>query len=170
VSLRSGQSTIEALQSLGHQTSLFDFPRDIPGFLQNYKNLDFVFLIIHGAGGEDGQIASFLDVLGLKYHCTNPEVLHLTMNKWLTKQVRLQHGVPVAHDKLINLSTKIPIFEGPCVIKALDQGSSVGVWICKDAKSFHEALHEAKIYSTVMIEEFLEGQECTVAVIDALDG
>lgn len=170
MSLRSGQATFEAVQSLGYQASLYDFPVDVTRFLEVYKSIDFVFLMIHGAGGEDGQIASFLEVLGLKYHCSFPEILHLTMNKWLTKQVWKQYWVPFAKDTLIDLSNHIPVYQGPCVVKALDQGSSVGVWICKDAQGFHTALQGAKAYGQVMIEEYLEGREITVAVLDTKNG
>jgi D-alanine-D-alanine ligase len=92
------------------------------------------------------------------------------MNKWLTKQVWLQHNVPVASDKLVDLTSHVPVYEGPCVVKALDQGSSVGVWICKDGPNFHNTLLEAKKYGRVMIEEFLEGREITVPVLDNKNG
>lgn len=76
----------------------------------------------------------------------------------------------MAQDKLVNLTQKTPVFEYPCVIKALDQGSSVGVVIAKDKTSFDKGIEQLKIYGTVMIEEFLEGSECTVPVLDNLTG
>lgn len=170
ISLRSWQATFQAAQTLGYQASLYDFPVDTARFLEQYKTIDFVFIMIHGRGGEDGQIASFLEVLWLPYHCTSPEVLQLTMNKRLTKQVWRQHNIPVANDSLIDLTSHIPVYTWPCVIKALDQGSSVGVRICTDAQQFHTALTQAKPYRTIMIESYLTGREVTVAVIDDHDG
>jgi D-alanine-D-alanine ligase-like ATP-grasp enzyme len=84
----------------------------------------------------------------------------------VTKQFWKQHNILVAQDKLVNLQKEKPLFEYPCVIKALDQGSSVGVIIAKDSVSFDQGIEQLKIYGTIMIEEFLEGSECTVPILD----
>lgn len=55
-------------------------------------------------------------------------------------------------------------------MKALDQGSSVGVLICKSETDFHNALIQLKEYQLVMIEEYLSGKEITVSIMDDLYG
>lgn len=170
ISLRSAQSVLEACQILGHTTTIYDFPQQKDDFLTQYSTIDFVFLIVHGKGGEDGQIASFLDILGLPYQCTSAKVLSYTIDKRVTKQFRKQHNVPVAQDKLVDLTQETPSFEYPCVIKALDQGSSVGVVIAKDKTTFDQGIQQLQPYGIVMIEEFLEGSECTVPVLDNIAG
>jgi D-alanine-D-alanine ligase len=72
----------------------------------------------------------------------------------------------MAKDKLVDLTQETPQFEYPCVIKALDQGSSVGVVIAKDKVTFDQGIEQLRVYGTVMIEEYLEGSECTVPVLD----
>ncbi len=169
ISLRSAQAVLIACDILWHTTTLYDFPTQKKEFLIDYQSIDFVFIIIHGAGWEDGQIAYFLDTLGLPYQCTSAKILGNTIDKRVTKQFRKQHNIPVAQDKLVNLTQESPVFEYPCVIKALNQGSSVGVVICKTSEKFAEGIEQLKTYGTVMIEEFLEGSECTVPVLDNLE-
>lgn len=170
ISLRSAQAVKNACDTLWHSVQIYDFPSQKNDFLTNYHDTDFVFVMIHGAGWEDGQISHFLDTLGLPYQCTSAKVLGNTIDKRVTKQFRKQHNIPVAQDKLVDLTQETPVFEYPCVIKALDQGSSVGVVIAKDNASFVQGLEQLKIYGTVMIEEYLEGSECTVPVLDNIDG
>lgn len=169
ISLRSAQAVDEACHTLEHTATLYDFPSQKEDFLKDCHNIDFVFIMIHGAGWEDGQIAHFLDTLGLPYQCTNAKVLGNTIDKRITKQLWKQHHIPMAQDKLVNLDKETPVFEYPCAIKALDQGSSVGVVICKTPEAFTNWLIQLKPYDTVMIEEFLEGSECTVPVLDNID-
>ncbi len=170
ISLRSAQAVKIACDTLDHTSTLYDFPTQKGDFLTDYQSVDFVFVMIHGSGWEDGQIAHFLDTLGLPYQCTSPKVLWNTIDKRVTKQFRRQHNIPMAQDKLVDLTQETPLFEYPCVIKALDQGSSVGVVIAKDSVSFEKGIEQIKHYGTVMIEEFLEGSECTVPILDNLGG
>lgn len=170
ISLRSAQAVKNACDTLWHDVEIYDFPSQKNNFLTECHDIEFVFVMIHGAGWEDGQISHFLDTLGLPYQCTSAKVLGNTIDKRVTKQFRKQHNIPMAQDKLVDLTKETPHFEYPCVIKALDQGSSVGVVICKTAERFNEALLQLKIYGTVMIEEYLEGSECTVPVLDNING
>lgn len=170
ISLRSAQAVKTACDTLWHTATLYDFPTQKNNFLTDYHDIEFVFVMIHGAGWEDGQIAHFLDTLWLPYQCTSGKVLGNTIDKRATKQFRKQHNIPVAKDKLVDLTKENPHFEYPCVIKALDQGSSVGVIIAKDQISFDKGIEQLKVYGTVMIEEYLEGSECTVPVLDNIDG
>ena len=169
ISLRSAQAVYEACNTLGHSTTVYDFPSQQENFIIDHHDIKFVFIMIHGVGGEDGQIAHFLDTLGLPYQCTSAKILWNTIDKRVTKQFWKQHQIPVAKDTLVDLTKETPHFDYPCVIKALDQGSSVGVVIAKDSISFDQGIEQLKSYGIVMIEEFLEGSECTVPVLDNID-
>lgn len=170
ISLRSAHAVYEACIWLWYTTTLYDFPSKRSNFLTDYQHIDFVFVMIHGAGWEDGQIAHFLDTLWLPYQCTNAKVLSYTIDKRVTKQFRRQHNIPIAKDRLVNLDQETPLFEYPCVIKALNQWSSIGVIIAKDQDTFADWLTQLKSYGTVMIEEFLEWSECTVPILDNING
>lgn len=169
VSLRSAKAVEKALQALWYSYQVYHYPEDIDRFLSDYKTINFVFLMIHGNDGEDGKLAGLLDSLGIAYHCAPRDVLALTINKYLTKLVRKEYDIPVANDRLADLSKWSPTYNWPCVIKALCEWSSVGVWICKDKQKFDQSIIEATTYGTVLIEEFLEGIECTASVLE-IDG
>lgn len=102
----------------------------------------------------------------MPYQCTNAKVLGITIDKRVTKQFRKERQIPVAHDKLVDLTKETPLFEYPCCIKALNQGSSVGVVICKTADKFVQGIKQLQQYGMVMIEELLVGSECTVSILD----
>lgn len=170
ISLRSAKAVYDACWELQHTATVYDFPHQTENFLKDHQDIDFVFIMIHGIWWEDGQIACFLDTLGLPYQCTNAKVLWNTIDKRITKQLWKQHQVPIAKDKLIDLKKENPNFDYPCVIKALNEGSSVGVVIAKDIISFTKWIEKLKIYGTVMIEEYLEGSECTVPILDNING
>lgn len=169
VSLRSASAVEKALETLWYSYQVYDYPEDIDGLLSDYKKISFVFLMIHGSDGEDGKLAGLLDGLWLTYQCAPREVLGLTINKYLTKLIRKEKGIPVAKDRLVNLDSTIPNYEGPCVIKALCEGSSIGVWVCKNESSFLQSIKEAKPYGELLIEEFLEWSECTASLLN-IDG
>lgn len=166
VSLRSAKAVENALAELWYSYTIYDYPKDIDRFLSDYKSINFVFLMIHGNDGEDGKIAWLLDSLGIVYQCAPREVLGLTIDKYLTKLVRNNYNIPVARDKLVDLRHEIPVYEWPCVIKALHEWSSVGVWICKSEEKFNQSVADAKVYGMVLIEEFLEWVECTASILE----
>lgn len=169
ISLISWKAVLNALKDSGYETSRYDFPTERDIFLQNYKHIDGVMLMIHGIWWEDWQIAWFLKTLHIPFQCVWHSILALTINKRLTKQVWRQYGIPVAKDKLIDMSKEIPSYEWACVLKPLDQGSSVGVYICKNQKSFIEALQKIDQDKVYLMEEYLEGREITVPLIDDIE-
>lgn len=166
VSLRSVKAVEHALGKLWYSYTIFDYPRDIDRFLSKHATIDFVFLMIHGNDGEDGKLAGLLDSLNIRYQCTSREVLAITINKYLTKLVWKDHNIPVANDKLVDLQYQTPVYKWPCVIKALHEWSSVGVWICSHSEVFDQSIIEAKQYWVVLIEEFLEWPEYTTSILE----
>lgn len=180
ISLISAQAVKTWLTALGYtMISWYDFPSESTTFVTEHQHtpIDFVFLMIHGAGGEDGQIASFLDLLAIPYHCTSPAVLALTLNKRHTKLVRRAHGIPVADDfcfvptqttseHLIKQITSK--FWFPCVRKELTQGSSQGVYVLKNEDEVVQCFKKYISYTgTILIEQFIQGDEITIPVLDS---
>lgn len=183
ISLLSAQAVKSWLETLWYtHLGRYDFPTDTSLFLQHTSNksYDFVFLMIHGAWGEDGQIASFLDLLNIPYQCTTPEILSLTINKRHTKLLWRAHGLPVAEDICIVPihTTKLDLQEKiqssiwfPCVRKELDQWSSKWIHIIKDTQDLDSVREIYHSYTRpILIEAFLEGEEITVPLIDQKNG
>ncbi len=93
----------------------------------------------------------------------------IAMDKALTKDILKNYGIPVPESKTVfsveeglSLDVRFPV-----VIKAANQGSSIGVYIVKDENEYHKYLKEAfKLDEKVIIEEFVEGREITVSILN----
>ena len=138
--------------------------------------INIAFLALHGKYGEDGTIQSLLELKGIKY--TGSKVLSsaIAMDKIMSKILFEEYDVPTPagfHFKIgehtseeINEIIKQK-FGYPAVIKPNDQGSTVGLTICKSSEQLDEALHNAFEYSDrILVEEYIPGRELTIAVLD----
>ena len=144
--------------------------------LDIWKQIDLAFLALHGKWGEDGTIQSILELKEIKY--TGSKVLSsaLAMDKIKSKILFDHHKVStpkwfavkngdIKTDYVIKrIKTELNF---PAVIKPNDQGSSVGLTICKSEKEVEAAINLTYEYSDrVLIEEYIPGRELTVAVLD----
>jgi D-alanine-D-alanine ligase len=165
VSLRSGAAVAQALRSLSHEVHELD-PKD-----ENWKlpgQTDVVFLALHGTYGEDGTVQRRLEELGISYTGCDPEASRIGFDKSLTKQRCAAAGVLTARFVLISSpSTSWPMgWNPPVVLKPVRQGSSVGLQFVERVSDWSQALTEAMRYdSQVLMEERIEGRECTVGIL-----
>ena len=132
---------------------------------------DCVFLGLHGADGEDGKIQACLDLLGVPYTGSGPLGSEMAMDKITSKKIMEFAGIPTAPWKEYDLSSCSDdsiIFENPCVVKIVNGGSSIGVYICDNAIQLKQALAECKkLGNRIIIEKKIEGREFTVPVLDS---
>ncbi len=143
-----------------------------PNVLELCKKADFVFLGLHGANGEDGRIQAAFDLMGIKYTGTGYLCSAMAMDKGVTKWMFQMKGVPVPggvtmkrHTRKEDLAELGLAF--PVVVKTCCGGSSIGVYIVKDQEEYMKALDAAFVYEEeVVVEEFIQGTEYTVAVVD----
>ena len=143
-----------------------------PNVLELCKKADFVFLGLHGANGEDGRIQAAFDLMGMKYTGTGYLSSAMAMDKGVTKWMFQMKGVPVPggvtmkrHTRKEDLAELGLAF--PVVVKTCCGGSSIGVYIVKDQEEYMKALDAAFVYEEeVVVEEFIQGIEYTVAVVD----
>lgn len=139
-------------------------------------DIDLVFLALHGKWGEDGTIQSLLELRGVKYTGSNVLSSSLAMDKMMSKILFQHYGIKTprwfAIDKNgvdYNSIAKIidNSFGYPCVIKPNDQGSTVGLTICKKEDDVESAVILAHEFSNkALIEEYIDGHEMTVAVLE----
>lgn len=173
VSLESGASVANALRSRRHRVTEYD-PQD--GTLTGIQadQFDVAFIALHGTFGEDGQVQSLLDDLGLPYTGSDAGVSRLTMSKSATKERLRLSPLPSPEYTLVSASEsaeairkKASIFGYPLVIKPDSEGSSLGVTIVPSALELPRALPRCFHYGpSGIMERCIQGQEWTVGLID----
>jgi D-alanine-D-alanine ligase len=170
VSLVSGRDCAAALRRLGHDVIEID-PQN-PGWIAELQDVrpDAVFNALHGEWGEDGRTQGVLDYLKLPYTHSGVLASALAMDKDKSKAVFAQAGLPLAAGKLmhrLDAAKKHPM-PAPYVVKPNAQGSSVGIFIVREgANRPPEQLLDPDwtFGEEVLVEEFIDGKELTVAVM-----
>lgn len=128
VSLDSGQAVLDALLRSGVQAEAFD-PQDRS--VTELVNYDRAFIVLHGRGGEDGQIQGVLEWLNIPYTGTGVQGSAIGMDKVKTKQIWQGSDLPTAPYRIItketDLDSVIAELGLPVIIKPVHEGSSVGM-------------------------------------------
>ena len=175
VSLNSGKAVLEALLNQGYDAHPID-PKEYN--VANLKKDGFhrVFNILHGRGGEDGTIQGLLEQIGLPYTGCGVMASALTMDKMRTKMLWKAFGLPVADMEVVTRETFAELDAQavveklglPLMVKPSLEGSSVGLTKVKAVDELKSAVEYAlKFDNTILIEEWLAGDELTVPVLDS---
>ncbi|MBK1814806.1 D-alanine--D-alanine ligase [Luteolibacter yonseiensis] len=167
VSLVSGKAVLEALLDLGLDATPVDVTTTE---IHLPEGTDLAYNVIHGTFGEDGQLQDAMERLGVPYTGAGPASSKLAIDKTLAKEKFVAAGVPTARSETVALAPgTIPTLtiSAPLVIKPPLEGSSVGIQIVKSQADLPAALAKAaEKYGTVLVEEFIEGKELTVGILD----
>ncbi len=165
VSLRSGSAVAAALRQLGHTVIEVDV-RDETFALP--ANIDIAFNVIHGTFGEDGVLQTELEKRGVGYTGDSPKANQIAFDKILSKNAFREAGIATPRSETISAGSR-PTLPLPLVVKAPRQGSSVGVYICKNALELDSALTAVTEFGEdILIEEFIQGDELTVGILGDL--
>ena len=166
VSLASGNAVLKALLGLGLDATGVDVTGrsvDLPA------GTGLAFNLIHGTFGEDGELQEILESRGIPYTGAGVASSRRAFDKNLAKQAFLAAGVPTPRAEIVDVSggPQLPTFPAPFVVKPPREGSSVGVHIVRDPALATDAMADAARYGNdILVEEFVEGMELTVAVLD----
>jgi D-alanine-D-alanine ligase len=171
VSLMSGDGVADALESLGHRVSRVDMERDVAVRLAELKP-DIVFNALHGTPGEDGTVQGMLDLMGIPYTHSGLVTSVIAIDKQLTKQALVPHGVPMPGGRMVateELHERDPL-PRPYVLKPVNEGSSVGVAIVTAEGNYgnpiaREATGPWQEFDELLAEPFIRGRELTTAVL-----
>jgi len=169
ISLRSGRACADALESEGFRVSRIDVGRDIGTLLQTLKP-DCALNMLHGRPGEDGTIQGILETVGVPYTHSGVLASALAMQKDLAKVVFRACGVPVPEGLVmsrLDAAREHPL-PRPYVVKPIDEGSSVGVFIVTEAHDHPpQELHrdDWTFGDRVLVERYIPGKELTCAVV-----
>ena len=142
------------------------------GIIELCRRADVVFLALHGAMGENGQLQATLDNYGIKYTGSGYVGSLLAMDKDISKKMFVGAGVNTPEW----IYTSVKNFDRgaferkigfPCVVKPCSCGSSVGISIVENEDELQKALDFAAEYEeNILIEKKIEGRELTVGIID----
>jgi D-alanine-D-alanine ligase len=169
VSLSSGTACADALRKAGFEVTTIDVDRSIAAVLTELKP-DVVFNALHGKWGEDGTVQGILETLQIPYTHSGVLASALAMNKPKAKVLFRSAGIPLAHDKVVDIehAASTHVIAPPYVIKPVSEGSSVGVLIVEagaNAPPFG-LLEQRDIYGDrVLVEAYVPGRELTCAVL-----
>jgi D-alanine-D-alanine ligase len=133
------------------------------------RDVDVVFLALHGGAGEDGRIQAVLDLAGLAYTGSNHIASATAMDKDLSKRLFRAAGVPTADWIMAPVPAHVvaDTLGWPVVVKPNKQGSTVGLSIVRDPKDLAAAVQLAERYDNeVMVERFVPGRELTVGILE----
>lgn len=162
VSLSSAKN-IQKLLSVPDEL-IFDYPNQLNKLTSSISDIDVCIPLIHGEGGEDGELQIILEQLNIPYIFSNPVVHKNCLNKRKTKQILSEFNINSAKEFSIKDDINIPVF-----IKPVSGGSSV---YTKKTSLKSDLVNFINSHSDVdfIIEEALEGREFSVGVIDTKEG
>ena len=133
---------------------------------------DYAFIALHGPPGEDGQLQSYLDKLGIPYSTSGAESLKLSFDKFACKEVLEKEGILTARavlirkDQAYNAEEILERVGLPCFIKPNSGGSSFGVSRINEAADLPGAIRLAlEEDDEVLVESFISGNELTCGVL-----
>ena len=169
ISLNSGEAVLTALLNQSIDAYKVDVEHHVAEQLTAGK-FDHAFIVLHGRGGEDGEIQAVLQSLNIPYTGSDITGAVLSMNKMISKQVWLQQNLPTAAFERVTVNTDIDALVAkldlPLIIKPVNEGSSIGMSKVNNADDLTEAIKVATEFDAeVIAERWIEGEEYTVAIL-----
>ena len=171
VSFSSGRGVLKALAEEGFDPVGID-PGDDPVAQLREARPDAVFNALHGRFGEDGTVQGILEWMRLPYTHSGVLASALAMHKERTKDIYRAAGLPVVKSIVCDRLQAAAghLMEPPYVVKPVNEGSSVGIFIIRKGDNRPPAALGADTWnlsSEMMVEEFVPGRELTVSVMGA---
>ena len=171
VSLMSGEGVAKALESRGHKVTRIDMDHNVAARLAEAK-ADVVFNALHGVPGEDGTVQGMMDLMGLTYTHSGLATSVIAIDKQLTKQALMPHGIPMPGGHIVDSAS---LFEAdplprPYVVKPVNEGSSVGVAIVTQDGNYGSPIGRDvegpwQHFDQLLAEPYIRGRELTTAVL-----
>ena len=168
VSLKSGHAVADALRSRGWSVVEIDVGRDLPARLVEHR-VEVAWIALHGRFGEDGCVQGLLEVMGIPYTDSGVRASAVAMDKIATKRaVADLPEVVMARDRIWRRGDPVPAdLALPVMCKPAVGGSTLGATKVERGEELGPALERAgALHPEVVVEEFVVGDEITVAVLE----
>ena len=171
ISLDTGNQVFKELKKNGYRVKISEPDNYLEKNIKIFKP-NVIFNALHGQFGEDGYIQTILDKFKIPYTHSGAIASSIAMDKEISKKLFIKNKIKTpkfftySYDvtksiliKKINKDLRFPV-----VIKPLNEGSSVNVYIT-NKKTLDKILYKLKVYKKILIEEFIGGREIQVAIM-----
>jgi len=171
ISLDTGKQVKNELAKNNYNVKIAEPNSQLNNVIKSFKP-NIIFNALHGQFGEDGYIQTILETTGIPYTHSGVISSALAMDKVLSKKIFIKSNILTPKYllyqfdktesnliKLINKKLKFPV-----IIKPINEGSSVNVFICKQSNIIRN-LKLLEHYKKIIIEEFIPGREIQVAIM-----
>ena len=176
ISIKTGKACTAAIKRLGYKVDIFD-PKQKSFFEIKKNKSNIIFNALHGEEGEDGYAQSFFEYSKIPYTHSGVISSMNAMNKLISKKIFIKNKIKTPLYEIIKKNynfflkrkkiIKTKKLKYPLVIKPNNEGSSIGVKICKNLISLKKNVETLlKTYNTLIVEQFIGGQEIQVAVLN----
>ena len=171
ISLDTGQQVANELKKNGYRVKITEPDHNLGNNIKFFKP-NVIFNALHGQFGEDGYIQTILEGYKIPYTHSGVVASSIAMDKEISKKLFIKNKIntPKYFTYSYNLKDKDLIakinkqIKFPVVVKPLNEGSSVNVYIC-NKKNIIKIIGALKSYKKIMVEEFIGGREIQVAIL-----
>lgn len=170
-SLRSAQSVYDAI-STNHQKKLYDWNGEESWLIDNAHIYDVALPILHGDGGEDGQIQRLLESVKLTYLGSGIAASELCIDKQKTQTLLGARGIVIPDQAVVSLDSYMthPLTKKAHVLKPITGGSSIDTLVVKDGQLDSKSTRVVfSKHPRMILEECIVGPEITVPVLDGYE-
>ena len=171
ISIDTGKQVAKELKKNNYSVKITEPDFKLLNIIKSFKP-NFIFNALHGQFGEDGYIQTILETTGIPYTHSGVIPSAIAMDKELSKRIFIENKILTpkyiiysfneSKSYLIKLIEKRLKF--PVVVKPINEGSSVNVFICTK-KNIFKNIKLLKNYKNIIIEEFIPGREIQAAII-----
>jgi D-alanine-D-alanine ligase len=171
ISLDTGLQVANELKKNGYKVKISEPNNNLKKNISQFKP-KVIFNALHGQFGEDGYIQTILESFKIPYTHSGVIASSIAMDKEISKKIFISNNINTPkfiiysyNKENLNLIREIDRkLKFPVVVKPINEGSSVNVYICTK-KNIQKILNSMKNYKRVMIEEFIAGREIQVAIM-----
>ena len=171
ISLDTGLQVAKELKKNSYEVKIFEPDNELGKNIKTFKP-DVIFNALHGQFGEDGYIQTILETFKIPYTHSGIIASSIAMDKEISKKVFIKNNIRTPkyftysydlsiQDLIKKIEKKLKF---PVVVKLLNEGSSVHVYICRK-KNIKKIINSIKNYKKIIIEEFIGGREIQVAIM-----
>ena len=171
ISLETGREVTKELKKNKYKVKICEPDINLIKNIKSFKP-SIIFNALHGQFGEDGYIQTILESQKIPYTHSGVIASSIAMDKEVSKKIFLQNKILTPkYIKFVYSNYKKNIIKEiekklnfPVVIKPINEGSSVHVYICSK-KNILKNIKKLSIYREILIEEFIPGREIQVAIM-----